>query len=79
MLGIFSVEAQWQDATELSAKPMLDALVSYGCGDTKLNHHVAKPGDKLEDHLLKWDKEDAEWCFVHLWFHGSQGSISVDR
>ena len=77
MLGIFSVEARWQDPTkELAAKPMLKALASYP--GAQLDPHAATTVGEFEDYLLDWDKKDAEWCFVHLWFHGSLGSISVD-
>ena len=76
MLGIFSIEAHWEKPHELPAKPMLEAVAEH-C-DAKLLSHVATTPKKFLDHLLAWDKQSSEWCFVHLWFHGAQGSISVD-
>lgn len=76
MLGIFSVEAQWKDDYELPAKPMLDAMASYPCAEVE--SHVAKTVGEFQGHLLDWDKKGSEWCFVHLWFHGSPGSVSVE-
>ncbi len=76
MLGIFSVEAQWKDDDELPAKPMLDAVASYPCAEVE--SHVSKTVSEFQSHLLDWEKKGSEWCFVHLWFHGSPGSVSVE-
>ncbi|MYJ76542.1 MAG: hypothetical protein F4089_16280, partial [Gammaproteobacteria bacterium] len=43
----------------------------------KLKHRVAGTRDEFWKHLLAWDKQDKHFCFVHLWLHGSRGSVSV--
>ena len=74
MNRIFSIEARWKKTWELSSEPMLAAVASYH--DAKVAHRRADTEDELRGHLLEWDKQGPECCFVHLWFHGSRGSVS---
>lgn len=75
MTGIFSIEERWVDETELSAKPMLCTVARYHTA--KLVHKVANTRSKFLDYLRSWDEHDSEFCFLHLWFHGSKGGVSV--
>ena len=70
---VFGIEAQWKDQTELSAKPMLEAVAGYHGASTE--HRVARTPEELRGHLLEWDELHSACCFVHLWFHGSSGHV----
>ena len=75
MTGIFAIEANWQDGTEPSAKPMLSVVSGYH--NAELVHRVADTRDKFLNHLRRWDERDQRFCFAHLWFHGFAGGVSV--
>ncbi len=76
MSGVFSIEARWNDNTEVSAKPMLKVVTKSN--GAELCHHVVASRDEFCQCLNSWREKDAQFSILHLWFHGFPCGVSVN-
>lgn len=71
--GIYCIEGTWPERDEMSARPLLDMLKDYR--KIRTEHRVATSGAQLKSRLREWAKEDMAFAVLHLWYHGSPGSV----